>query len=533
MPCRIFRVGVFFDGTGNSKKPDSSKGKMSNVAKLSDMYKQGSFKDTLGRETVSKMLYTNGVGTYDSDIENAVNWIDRKYDKGGGGGGAKRINEMMSQLTVLLDAHPYDKSDPSKFTKREIDVFGFSRGAAMARDFVNTFYKKKTIQEDDKYGDVHFNFIGIYDTVGSFGKPGNPIDLKPKKEYMKYFDEDYLPNGMQLGDEEFGIRDPKGNIKMIIGYANNHEDLAAKITALKEEGWIDVELVTVGSYRGHTAYAIHGKKPVDEFFEPYNFNLANGSAGHVYHLTAHDEIRKNFPLTDTKGVGEENSLIGVHSDIGGGYAPNEVEEFVYPAEWQSKEKALIAAQKIAKELNAKSLLGGWSVIQPVAITYHLDGEMLVRMGSHTVTLYKAKLQKTTNNTLSLVGLHLMYESAIKHNVPLNPVNEEIPAYLQAYYAYAQKVKSSAYGYVETLQGQKIQQGLSHHPARDPAHKNDHKIASVGKYDAVVNDEPEAGNDAGYVDKNGKPVDGRRYPGLADHVERNIYHNNPDEAILPA
>ena len=89
MPCRVFRIGVFFDGTGNTKKPDSSKGKMSNIAKLSDMYRQGVFEDRLKRQTVSKMLYTNGVGTYDSDIINACHFIERKYDKGGGGGGAR------------------------------------------------------------------------------------------------------------------------------------------------------------------------------------------------------------------------------------------------------------------------------------------------------------------------------------------------------------------------------------------------------------------------------------------------------------
>jgi hypothetical protein len=43
MPCRVYRIGVFFDGTGNTKKPDSSKGKMSNIAKLSDLYREGEF----------------------------------------------------------------------------------------------------------------------------------------------------------------------------------------------------------------------------------------------------------------------------------------------------------------------------------------------------------------------------------------------------------------------------------------------------------------------------------------------------------
>ena len=98
MPCRVFRIGVFFDGTGNTKKPDSSKGKMSNIAKLSDMYKEGTFKDKLGRQTVSKMLYTNGVGTYDSDIVDYIHFIDRKYNKGGG---AKRIYKMIEKTFNL------------------------------------------------------------------------------------------------------------------------------------------------------------------------------------------------------------------------------------------------------------------------------------------------------------------------------------------------------------------------------------------------------------------------------------------------
>ncbi len=58
MACKILKLGVFFDGTGNSKIPDSSKGQMSNIAKLSELYKEGSFKEN-GKDVVSKMLYVN------------------------------------------------------------------------------------------------------------------------------------------------------------------------------------------------------------------------------------------------------------------------------------------------------------------------------------------------------------------------------------------------------------------------------------------------------------------------------------------
>ncbi len=526
MPCRVFRVGVFFDGTGNTKKPDSSKGKMSNIAKLSDMYKEGTFKDKLGKQTVSKMLYTNGVGTYDSDIVDYIHFIDRKYDKGGGGGGAKRIYKMIEDITALLDAHEYHKSKPNKFTKREIDVFGFSRGAAMARDFVNTFFFN--YGEEEKYNDVRFNFIGLYDTVGSFGKPGNPIDLKPKKEYLGKFNESYLPKGMQLKDEEFGIRDADGNISTIIGHATNHDDLAAKVTALKAEGWENVKLIPVGGYGNYTAYTIHGTKPTTEFFEPYNFDLAQGinaSAKHIYHLTAHDEVRKNFPLTDTKNAGESNSLMGVHSDIGGGYDPTMSEEFVYPTEYHSQEKALAAAESLVKEKNKNTLYAFWGWSASVeAIDYHMQTE--------TVTLYAPKLIKRTNNRLSDVGLYLMYEEAIKHNVPFLAPSDSMPTYLKEYYQYALKTKSHAYTYGDEGYGIKVKESEMHHSSRDPAHIHDNKIATVGAWDAVIHDEPESGNDARYVDKYGRQVDGRKYPELADHVQRAVFNNISTNAIVP-
>lgn len=55
-----------------------------------------------------------------------------------------------------------------------------------------------------------------------------------------------------------------------------------------------------------------------------------GNVEKVVHLTASDEYRENFSLTNIKssiqaGVGFELELPGVHSDIGGGYAEKENE----------------------------------------------------------------------------------------------------------------------------------------------------------------------------------------------------------------
>jgi hypothetical protein len=528
----VLRIGVFFDGTGNTKKPDSSKGKMSNIAKLSELYRDHEeFTNSDGKRTHAFMCYTNGVGTYDSDIVDYWHWIERKYDKGGGGGGARRIYEMIDKVCGILDDNTFgDKK--TQFKTRLIDVFGFSRGAAMARDFVNTFIEEVVNPLDSDHKDIRFNFIGLFDTVGSFGEAGNNINFKPRKEWLDRFDEDYLPNGMDLSDENFGIKDAKGMIKLPIGQARDKEDLAQKITALKKEGWQEIEVVTAGGYRNYTVYSILGSKPAKAFFESYNFDLSMQSASHILQLAAADEVRKNFPLTDVQGAGEEWKLLGVHSDIGGGYAPNETEEFVYPAEYHTEERALVEAERIAQKLNAQSLHQGWEAVEPETVNYKLDGIQMVRIGSPNINLYRPKLQKRTDNSLSLIGLNLMHETAKRYHIPLKANKWNVPGDLQAYYDFATQNPAQAYRFSSTPEGMKIKMGLSHHPARDPAHKYDHKISHVGLLDSLLYDTPESGNDARYVDAHGNQVDGRKYLEFADHVQREIYHNDTGEAVNP-
>ena len=545
MGCKILKIGVFFDGTGNTKGPDSSKGQMSNVAKLSELYRDEEFKNEKGKEITSFMRYTNGVGTYDSDIIDFFNPIDRKYDKGGGGGGAKRIYKMIDEVVEILNTNLYDLSEPSGYARREIDVFGFSRGAAMARDFVNTFFED--IGTKDNYIDIKFNFIGIYDTVGSFGKPGNSIDMKPKKEYLKYVDEDYLPNGMDLKDEDFGIQDPqKGrDIEVLLGIARGERELKEQISYYEARGW-RISFKSYNPSNGHNRsgsmfshsemYKVTGVIDEWELFDKYNFNLRTQSAKKIVHMTAHDEVRKNFPLTNIKASGgAEYSYIGVHSDIGGGYKPESSEEFIYDVFAYNKDEATKKAQEIADGLNVKikeSLKDYTWYVDDVDALGVVD---LFEDRKH-LKKYKVTLAKEVNNELSLVTLHLMHEEAVAAKVPFKKLTETLPSYLQEYYEFAKKSKKRAYEFAELDDdGASLKDALSHHSARDPAKKFDHKTPDVSTYDGVVHDEPESGNDARYVNPFGEVVDGRKKKAshLTLYVQREIFDNQPLEAVLPA
>ncbi len=231
-------VGIFFDGTGNNRT--ESDDIMSNVGKLSYLYKNDDSQSMPDNEKRSVMLYVRGVGTKSDGDNDPIDNDFGEWQVGGaafGAGGVERIAFMLERLDNLID-----KTSSVIF----LDVFGFSRGAALARSFVNIIVEKNF---DKGFAKLHqcrhlsVRFVGVYDTVGSFGTPGDNED-------------------------------------------------------------------------------------------PYNFHLGKAKAQYIYHITAQDELRKNFdlqtlkrthaellpfPTEPRKGWMVEESMPGVHSDIGGGY----------------------------------------------------------------------------------------------------------------------------------------------------------------------------------------------------------------------
>ncbi|MEX2474505.1 type VI secretion system PAAR protein [Marinobacter sp.] len=184
---RRLRIGVFFDGTGNHKDNDRrlTDRDVTNVAKLHDLYDRT---ESLDRIYVAGPGTTEGQVTEDgvhapSDLAGLALGI-------GEHGGHSRILSAVQQVRDLLKVR-----EP---TELELDVFGFSRGAALARYFVNLVNEwpatlmfpeingpdlfapaiklsnVKTFPADVK---ARVRFVGLFDTVGSFYLPGNDRNL--------------------------------------------------------------------------------------------------------------------------------------------------------------------------------------------------------------------------------------------------------------------------------------------------------------------------------------------------------------------
>jgi hypothetical protein len=150
-------LGVFFDGTGNNKYDRSLA--ETNVARLWRAYRE--FSDD--RYTREK-LYIIGVGQVDGDERVEVpgtrpegGFWHNVGGKKGGSGGKERLN--IAYRWVKSKTQPKLPDE-----KKLIDTYGFSRGASLARTFVNLVNQalKREVQN------VSHRFLGVFDTVGSW-----------------------------------------------------------------------------------------------------------------------------------------------------------------------------------------------------------------------------------------------------------------------------------------------------------------------------------------------------------------------------
>jgi hypothetical protein len=174
------QFGVFFDGTGNNFKNDIARWdddkEPTNVSKLHLLY-------PFDLELFINKTYIDGVGT-------TVGEEDSNKDKAF----ALSIGDKVKQ--ALKAAHDFFSQEQFKNAPIGIlDIFGFSRGAAAARHFVNEVQRLN--KQDPKYfggPQLQVRFLGLFDTVGSIGMPG---DNSQKLYTGEEFNLDINPNAVQ------------------------------------------------------------------------------------------------------------------------------------------------------------------------------------------------------------------------------------------------------------------------------------------------------------------------------------------------
>lgn len=154
-----------FDGTGNDRESNT------NVLLFAEQYDDLNEFDVF-KEYKGTQFYSPGVGTRGGLLDNVVT---------GGGlalGLRERIDEQLNNLDTYVrertDYH-FRQADPGRFTasdplRFDIDIVGYSRGAAAARDFANRIAELDAAGHYQELSgqaciDIRLRFLGLFDTV--------------------------------------------------------------------------------------------------------------------------------------------------------------------------------------------------------------------------------------------------------------------------------------------------------------------------------------------------------------------------------
>jgi hypothetical protein len=328
-------IGVFFDGTSNNRQNVEGRRKNPDLKKSWASNKDGS-NTSFGNDhtNVDKLekaypndahyfsIYVEGIGTKNpkKKEDGSLSYYGDFTSGQGYGTGETGLYEKVEKGCFDI-IKKLKKSNLKTISTLYIDAFGFSRGAAAARIFVNELYKTKNPKDDDSYN------------MGYLGKAFKELDYKVKP------------------------------IRIKIRFLDLYD--------------------TVSSYDGDV-YDDIAKDKVP---------LRIPTVGFTVHLTAEDEHREMFPLTNIASAssGKELSLPGVHSDIGGGYKNGEWEQVI-----------LSESSHMLKKEKQKMLEQGW--FNESQMTEHFE--------------FLEGNRASVSNKYSLVILHLMAEfGKRKYEIP--------------------------------------------------------------------------------------------------------------------
>jgi hypothetical protein len=296
------RIGVFFDGTQNNRtntnsrlglegdkgkkaykkmsdgKTDSYTNDLSNVARKELHYIKDAYTDS---------VYVEGIGTDDfgADSDDITNHDGVAFGRGTQGiiakvrTGCKLIAEKMQSL-----------KGNNEINTINLDVFGFSRGSAAARNFIYEISKSK------------------YKPLNGTKLVGRAtVSIKTDDYNVETTEKEFPKNGhlgLQLQNKKISYNSIQVRFVGLYDTVSSFDPTAIKNANFEN----DVAELHLNSLKLEVNNLYKAKK--------------------IIHFCADDEHRKNFMLTPTakQAGGQDFYLPGVHSDVGGCYTDQITED---------------------------------------------------------------------------------------------------------------------------------------------------------------------------------------------------------------
>ena len=171
------KIIICFDGTsndpsdakqGSNLKFELKDGSISNIFKLYLLLGGSVEKDGADYFDDQECYYYQGVGTYGNKFQQIRNAL---------------FSPPNLDVSTIINSAADDLAKVDFAANPKIYVFGFSRGAAIARRFaavVNELIQKKNPSAPP----IEIEFLGVFDTVASIGKPNLNDDNKPMSDVV-------------------------------------------------------------------------------------------------------------------------------------------------------------------------------------------------------------------------------------------------------------------------------------------------------------------------------------------------------------
>ncbi len=456
------RIGVFFDGTGNNKfnsesmyykenlpldestikdikkkvngfVPESGSSywnSYSNIALLFDLYeeKQINKSEESPFYSFQQKLYVEGIGTlkYQKD--------DMKGSGFGEGirGVITRVEEACQNiadkieeaLKAIKTIHPKKSIE---IVSIQFDVFGFSRGAAAARHFCNEVLKTGREEIIDRFGKINDRTVIRQDNQKNTKIKDLKVEAhqykanatKKVKDNLVVSQKYVLPTnqiftggilGKLLKKKKIGF--PKHHVS--IEFLGIFDTVISQM--LERKGIIDITRKPINQLLSTVLSPVLGiLTEAVASIKKVNPNLSNPNIKKILHIKAQTEWRDNFPITPIGEIknstyAKEISVLGAHSDIGGGYWQIKQEKNTLHFFDISTNADSIEKQKLEQQ---KDLLRNWYISQKLCKKDQLEWKIM-----HHVQAFKTYANSSSNSSILppqylLLDSNFMGQSTVK------------------------------------------------------------------------------------------------------------------------